>query len=197
MQTKPNTCVDCGRAIWPGFARCKPCALRKRHAERQDSFTAETLRALYMVEDRGFRNPCWIWKGSPDKLGYCRITFRGKRQMAHRFAYEFLIGPFPEGLEPDHLCRNRSCVNPDHIEPVTHAVNMARSLNPNNIAHETRICRRGHPQTAETSYVSRRGETICRICRNARSRRFRANHAGHSSDSVPSTGILEPSELTQ
>lgn len=82
---------------------------------------------LYTVEDRGFDTPCWVWSGSLDKKGYGRIN-RDGYLYAHRYMYERVNGPVPEGFELDHLCRVRQCVNPGHVEPVTHAENMRRSV---------------------------------------------------------------------
>ncbi len=77
--------------------------------------------------------PCWIWNGSKDKAGYGRINIARVPMLVHRIVYELLIGPFPEGLEPDHLCRVHACVKviadefgPAHLEPVTHRENCLR-----------------------------------------------------------------------
>src|SRR3990167_5796765 len=67
--------------------------------------------------------PCWVWTARCDAAGYGRFN-GGYSQLAHRNAYERLVGPIPKGLEPDHLCRNRSCVRVTHLELVTHAENM-------------------------------------------------------------------------
>lgn len=80
----------------------------------------------YVLEDRGFhKGPCWIWQLGKDSLGYGR----GKNnKLAHRNSYEQAHGPISSGLHLDHLCRTPSCVNPDHLEPVTNAVNTRRGL---------------------------------------------------------------------
>lgn len=105
---------------------------------------------------------CWLWIAALDRLGYGSF----KRTKAHRWAYEHFVGPIPAGRELDHLCRNRSCVNPDHLEPVTHAENMARGAN----AVKTH-CPAGHgyEQTARIWH----GRRHCRLCNNAASRRYR------------------------
>lgn len=80
----------------------------------------------YVEEDRGFGTPCWIWQRAFDGTGYGRACHDGRMFQAHRFIYERLVGPIPEGMQLDHLCRVRSCVNPSHLEPVTNATNTRR-----------------------------------------------------------------------
>jgi hypothetical protein len=70
--------------------------------------------------------PCWEWTSARTPSGYARVKRQGRDSQAHRVAYEVHVGPIPDGLELDHLCRNRGCVRPDHLEPVTHAENMRR-----------------------------------------------------------------------
>lgn len=76
----------------------------------------------WAVEDRGYDTPCWVWSAARNAKGY-GIVFGG---LAHRRVYEERVGPIPLGLEPDHLCRVRACVNPSHLELVTHKENMRR-----------------------------------------------------------------------
>ncbi len=72
---------------------------------------------------------CWIWKRAKTSTGYGHLTINNKQVLAHRFVYEKYKGTIPEGLTLDHLCRNTLCVNPDHLEPVTHAMNCRRGKN--------------------------------------------------------------------
>jgi len=69
---------------------------------------------------------CWLWMGGRDKNGYGYYCSGGSVRCAHRVAYEQLVGTIPEGLHIDHLCRNPSCVNPEHMEPVTLLENLQR-----------------------------------------------------------------------
>lgn len=83
---------------------------------------------------------------------------------AHVAAYELVVGPIPPGLEPDHLCRNKRCVHPGHLEPVTHAENTRRGL-----SHRTH-CPHGHPYSGDNLYVDPRGHRQCRTCARRRRR---------------------------
>ena len=111
---------------------------------------------------------CIPWLGSLFPNGYGRLDGR----VAHRVIYEALIGPVPEGLQLDHLCRNRACVNVNHLEPVTQRENIRRGSRPNQ-TH----CKRGHEYTPENTY--RRGSSGARQCRacQRRSDRIKSNDA--------------------
>ena len=85
---------------------------------------------------------CHEWSGSRDKRGYGRFSREGNTGLAHVYAYERQHGSVPDGLELDHLCRNTRCVNPLHLEAVTHRENMKRSGRA--IIHRTGLCGRGH-----------------------------------------------------
>jgi hypothetical protein len=107
---------------------------------------------------------CWLWQAHA-KRGYGRFRSNGRMVVAHRWAYEQLRVEVPPGLELDHLCRNPSCVNPWHLEPVTHAVNVSRAARAS--------CAQGHPFDASNTYTWR-GRRNCRVCNRESQRRARS-----------------------
>ncbi|MFT9670521.1 HNH endonuclease signature motif containing protein [Streptomyces rhizosphaericola] len=116
--------------------------------------------------------PCWTWSGYRDRNGYGQFTLHGRTYPAHRYAYMQLVGPIPAGLVIDHLCRNPSCVNPAHLEPVTHAENMRRS-EPAMRTH----CIHGHEFTAANTYYRTPacdGVRQCRACNADAVARYKA-----------------------
>lgn len=118
---------------------------------------------------------CWEWTGATVK-GYGAVRIKRRLWYAHRFAYELLVGPIPQGLELDHLCRNLPCVNPDHLEPVTHAENMRRGSQRGGrvlaaLNRSKTHCPRGHPYD-EASTAVYRGQRHCRLCLRARARAY-------------------------
>lgn len=105
---------------------------------------------------------CWLWHGRLHK-GYGHIVVVGVAQPAHRFAYELLVGPIPAGLQLDHLCRVRHCVNPTHLEPVTCKENLNRGIHRNAIKTH---CSKGHEFTPEnTGYYPHKDGRRRRQCR--------------------------------
>lgn len=120
---------------------------------------------------------CVVFTGYRDPAGYGRINVGGEAKHAHRLAYELFVGPIPEGLTIDHLCRNRACVNTLHLEIVTLAENKARGESmPAQYARRDR-CSRGHLYTSENTRVTRQGYRQCRNCARERARERYATHS--------------------
>lgn len=114
---------------------------------------------------------CWLFD-KPNAKGYANFTVMSRPVEGHQWCYEFLIGPVPDGLTLDHLCRVRSCVNPWHLDPVPHRVNILRGIGPAAINARKTQCVDGHPFTSDNTYVTPDGRRQCRICiRRRESRR--------------------------
>jgi HNH endonuclease len=133
------------------------------------------------------RNPqteCWEWTGSRNHAGYGVIWYGGspadggRGYRAHRVAYELFVGPIPDGLSLDHLCRVKHCVNPEHLEPVTQRENIMRSPVAVAALQAARThCIHGHPFAGDNLriYTRRKGvERVCRTCERGRTRTRRA-----------------------
>lgn len=118
---------------------------------------------LQPCQINGLTGDCWNWTGFRYQ-GYGRLSLKGfKTEKAHRIIYGLLRQPIPDDLETDHLCLNRSCVNPDHLEPVTRLENIRRSHVTGTGNGTKTHCPSGHEYTPENIYLWR-GKRICRTC---------------------------------
>jgi hypothetical protein len=125
---------------------------------------ADRFRKKYVISgDTG----CWVWQDN-DRSGYGFLSVNKQKQMAHRVSYELHVGPIPEGLQIDHLCRNKMCVNPDHLEAVTQQENILRS---NNLAAQW--ARRTVCHICGGPFHIWKGRRVCRHCQLERNRRWR------------------------
>ena len=130
---------------------------------------------FWQYVQKGSDDECWEWTGQVGHHRYGTLydTDRKRHNVAHRISYELFVGSIPKGLTIDHLCRNRRCVNPAHLEAVTMRENVLRSDGPTAINARKTHCLNGHPYDEENTLVSARGGRDCRTCRRERQRRQR------------------------
>jgi len=167
-------CAQCGKAF-----SLLPFAVRAgtRFCSRECRLIGTAAKPLaerldYIVDEDG----CWIWQKGKDKDGYGLLKVQRPRRRtarAHVVSYELAKGPIPVGLIPDHLCKKPSCINSDHLEPVTPGVNVLRGNGACAKNARKTHCPEGHPYSGENLYVNPKGQRICRICVKEAQKRYR------------------------
>ncbi len=128
-----------------------------------------TISRFWAKVNKGTEDECWPWFGAHNGLGYGQMGAGPTRLYAHRLSYELAKGPIPTGLELDHLCRNSVCVNPKHLEAVTHQENNLRG---NNNHRNKTHCPQGHPYDLVNTYRFNGGRW-CRPCHKKADERYR------------------------
>ena len=137
---------------------------------------AAVVRALALIEYDP-NGGCWLWSGAPNSCGYGQLQVSGRPWRAHRYIYEKLVGPIPSGLQLDHLCRVRLCVNPAHLEPVNNRENVLRGVGRTAENARKTHCARGHEYTPENTryqFHAGRPQRRCIICRRENNRQQKA-----------------------
>lgn len=158
MLSKRRWCPHCEKIL--------PNTTWYYHGNRSPRGSAiERFSDKYFVDEK---TDCWMWTGSKRPSGYGTFSpTRDDPQCAHRWSYEHFVGPIPDGLEIDHLCRVPSCVNPAHLEPVTRRENARRA----GLHHRKSACNNGHPFSPENTLRQSSGGRGCRHCMRAANRR--------------------------
>jgi hypothetical protein len=170
----PSGLCMCGCGAKTALARVNgPIYLKGDPVRYIEGHNAYAQGPRWQEEDRGYVSECWIWQRGTDKHGYGRTTRDKRTVLAHRAVYEECRGPIPTGLELDHLCRVTSCVNPSHLEAVTHRINMLRGGGPVPENAAKTHCHRGHPFDAQnTRYEGGDpNKRHCKTCDRAAARR--------------------------
>jgi hypothetical protein len=144
---------------------------------RKRLFDIETEIRFWDKVNFNTENDCWEWKGAKNITDYGTITINNKALYVHRISYEISKGKIPTGLQIDHLCRNRKCVNPEHLEAVSLRENLNRGIKHNQNSNKTH-CVRGHELKGDNLYVKPDGARRCRKCNNEKQniRRRRSKH---------------------
>ncbi len=132
-------------------------------------------RCLQKIDASG---DCWEWTAGCYPSGYGLFSINASTTHAHRMVWELLVGPCPSGLEPDHLCRNRVCVNPDHLEWVLPIENKRRSFCPSSHVLKTGYCKNGHLFDGGNVYIKPNGGRQCISCRRATDQRRQPRRRG-------------------
>jgi hypothetical protein len=180
--------VKCSIPECDGQARARGMCTKHYQAEKKNGSLPtqwnRAQRAPAPIEEKLVRGKrvsietgCWEWTGQISEDGYGKVPIsRGRYALVHIVSYRLAAGVIPSGSELDHLCRNRKCFNPKHLEAVTHKVNVNRGLLPAMMRDKSAAqthCKNGHPFSGENLILQgpEKKFRVCRICRSERQRR--------------------------
>lgn len=183
-QSTPNrTCGSCGSAFYAKPSEAGLYCSRDCYAQARRPRQTTGARFWPKVNRHGpvpdycpSLGPCWVWTGFINAAGYGRFNVGGPIRAAHRVAYELTVGSIPPNASLDHLCRVRHCVNPHHLEPVSHRENVLRGVGYMAIQARKTCCKRGHPFDDANTSLDRKGCRGCRACKAEYNRAWRDEH---------------------
>lgn len=161
-------CEGCGAEFIEGWNRHRYCSFACRNKVRTNPVALRFFRFVEMTPG------CWQWRGSLSQ-GYGRFIVRTENRGAHRVSFELHKGLIPEGYDVHHICRNKRCVNPDHLEILTHKEHcqMGEQGEYNRVKTH---CPKGHEYTPENTYLGKRkNNRTCRECSRTRDRERKRN----------------------
>ncbi len=174
-----KNCIVCGKLFYmhpdrgpKGFAKIKSCSQKCAGVAKSKT---DSLKFWEKVNIPDSLDGCWLWTAYIYDFGYGLFHATERKTVAHKWSYELMKGPVPDRLELDHLCRVRHCVNPDHLEAVTHLENVRRGDAGKNMSIKTH-CPQGHPYSGDNLRISIRqhGKSrICRTCQRDSTARFK------------------------
>jgi len=180
------TCLHdgCARRVY-ARGRCK------HHYDRDRRSGAMPVLLVHGNDEERFwakvqkTETCWLWTASLNRSGYGKFHASGRFAFAHRWSYEHFIRQIPDGLVIDHLCRVPACVNPDHLEPVTHQENILRGTAPSAKLAMATHCIHGHEFTPENTYIRPNGNRSCRTCLRSRSMQWNRERGVRPANPIP------------
>ena len=170
-------CIACGTAF-KGRPEGRFCS--KHCANSRPRLGGPLARFMRKVQEQP--NGCWLWTGYLSEDGYGIFKLPSGAVKAHRWSFERQVGPIASGLELDHVCRNRACVNPAHLEPVTHQQNMERGVYFNS---SKTACLRGHPFDEQNTGYSSSGKRYCKECSRAHNREYARQRRARAKAGAP------------
>lgn len=138
-----------------------------------DNYDIATINRLAQKTVKLEDECCWPWVGTTKK-GYGLIYYRGRNHTAHRIAYLLNVSREIDGLHIDHLCANRWCVNPNHLEAVTRRENIIRGVSPVGMNYRKTECLRGH--SLADAYINAKGGRVCKTCSAAKWQTYYTNN---------------------
>ena len=183
MECKEHDCTR--KAVARGMCLMHYKRWRRQNRERMYDWQKDEAERFWQYVDKGGAEDCWNWIGLT-LHGYGRFSIgsradNSRRQIqAHRYSYELLVGPIPTEYQLDHLCGNRRCVNPNHLEPVSPKTNILRGSGITAQNARKTHCPHGHEYTPENTIVTKAGSRKCKVCRDARYKRWKGEYDENS-----------------